>query len=84
MELVVGIEPTTCGLRYRCSAIEPHQHICEGGISDPRFRFIITYLYYLINNRSPAHYECAALPSEPSWRLRHMTILILYKAHVNH
>ena len=26
MELVTGVEPATCGLRYRCSAIEPHQH----------------------------------------------------------
>ena len=25
MELVTGVEPATCGLRYRCSAIEPHQ-----------------------------------------------------------
>lgn len=27
MELVTGFEPTTRGLRYRCSAVEPHQHI---------------------------------------------------------
>ena len=27
VELVVGIEPTTCSLRMSCSAIEPHQHI---------------------------------------------------------
>ena len=26
MELMVGIEPTTCSLRVNCSAIEPHQH----------------------------------------------------------
>ena len=26
LELVTGVEPATCGLRYRCSAIEPHQH----------------------------------------------------------
>ena len=25
VELVTGVEPATCGLRYRCSAIEPHQ-----------------------------------------------------------
>ena len=27
MELMVGIEPTTCSLRVNCSAIEPHQRI---------------------------------------------------------
>ena len=27
VELVKGIEPPTCGLRYRCSTFEPHQHI---------------------------------------------------------
>ena len=27
LELVVGIEPTTCSLRMSCSAIEPHQLI---------------------------------------------------------
>ena len=26
VELVTGFEPTTRGLRYRCSAVEPHQH----------------------------------------------------------
>ncbi len=26
MELVVGVEPTTCWLQVSCSAIEPHQH----------------------------------------------------------
>lgn len=26
LELMVGIEPTTCSLRVNCSAIEPHQH----------------------------------------------------------
>ena len=25
LELMVGIEPTTCSLRVNCSAIEPHQ-----------------------------------------------------------
>ena len=25
LELVTGFEPTTRGLRYRCSAVEPHQ-----------------------------------------------------------
>ena len=27
MELVIGVEPTTCWLQISCSAIEPHQHI---------------------------------------------------------
>ena len=27
MELVIGVEPTTCWLQVSCSAIEPHQHI---------------------------------------------------------
>ena len=40
LELVRGIEPPTCGLRYRCSAIEPHQHIYEDGISDPVFTLL--------------------------------------------
>ena len=26
MELVIGVEPTTCWLQISCSAIEPHQH----------------------------------------------------------
>jgi hypothetical protein len=26
-ELVVGLEPTTCGLRNRCSTTELHQHL---------------------------------------------------------
>lgn len=43
------------------SAIEPHQHICEGGISDPS-SLIITYSFYLINNHRPAVYDTAALP----------------------
>ena len=25
MELVMGFEPATCGLRYRCSTVELHQ-----------------------------------------------------------
>ena len=29
LELVTGFEPTTRGLRYRCSAVEPHQHCTE-------------------------------------------------------
>ena len=27
LELMVGIEPTTCSLRVNCSAIEPHQPV---------------------------------------------------------
>ena len=27
LELVIGVEPTTCWLQISCSAIEPHQHI---------------------------------------------------------
>ena len=27
MELVIGIEPTTCWLQVSCSTVEPHQHI---------------------------------------------------------
>ena len=26
LELVIGVEPTTCWLQISCSAIEPHQH----------------------------------------------------------
>ena len=28
MELVIGIEPTTCWLQVSCSTVEPHQHMC--------------------------------------------------------
>ena len=27
LELVIGIEPTTCWLQVSCSTVEPHQHI---------------------------------------------------------
>ncbi len=37
LELVVGIEPTTCSLRMSCSAIEPHKHIEEGVCCHPQF-----------------------------------------------
>ena len=30
MELVIGIEPTTCWLQVSCSTVEPHQHINGG------------------------------------------------------
>ena len=41
LELVNGIEPSTCSLRMSCSAIEPHQHffICP---------LIIQYLFAII------------------------------------
>ena len=29
LELVIGVEPTTCWLQISCSAIEPHQHFIQ-------------------------------------------------------
>ena len=37
MELVNGVEPSTCWLQISCSAIEPHQHSMELGIIDASF-----------------------------------------------
>ena len=54
VELVIGIEPTTCGLQGRCSTIEPHQHIAaprsgfvdkagtSGAINQPSFNILRT------------------------------------------
>ena len=34
MELVIGVEPTTCWLQISCSAIEPHQHLLADSCAD--------------------------------------------------
>ncbi len=34
LELMVGIEPTACALRVRCSTAEPHQHDIMIGKTD--------------------------------------------------
>ena len=42
LELVTGFEPTTRGLRYRCSAVEPHQHI---------YKNILLLYFYIFNKK---------------------------------
>ncbi len=36
MELVIGIEPTTCWLQVSCSTVEPHQHFYFGDLEGAR------------------------------------------------
>ena len=44
MELVNGVEPSTCWLQISCSAIEPHQH-------SSWIRLVFTRLIHYINRR---------------------------------
>ena len=43
MELVIGVEPTTCWLQISCSAIEPHQQSRTVDIITERFWFVNTF-----------------------------------------
>ena len=43
MELVIGVEPTTCWLQISCSAIEPHQHHRTDIIIAEVRRFVNTF-----------------------------------------
>jgi hypothetical protein len=45
MELVRGIEPPTCGLQNRCSAIELHQLDCHGWIDVTHISEKLTTVY---------------------------------------
>ena len=52
LELVIGVEPTTCWLQISCSAIEPHQRIIRCvprgniGIITQRFLFVKSFFWY--------------------------------------
>ena len=41
VELVVGIEPTTCGLQSRCSTVEPYQHDGRPTLFSRRYASVI-------------------------------------------
>ena len=45
MELVNGVEPSTCWLQISCSAIEPHQHIC------PATHLILSHKKQFVNRK---------------------------------
>ena len=51
MELVNGVEPSTCWLQISCSAIEPHQHIVLNG-----GRFYRRLWYYTTSKRLCQHF----------------------------
>ena len=50
MELIIGLEPTTCWLQISCSTIEPYQHICE-------FYLIVTSTRWRPTSAYGTHHE---------------------------
>ena len=66
MELVIGVEPTTCWLQISCSAIEPHQQM--GVCSSPKK---CTWCLEVESNHRHQDFQSCALPTELSrhkWR----------------
>ena len=58
MELVNGVEPSTCWLQISCSAIEPHQHVCSPFFATARViiaqqnRFVNRFLQKILKEKN--------------------------------
>ena len=47
LELVIGVEPTTCWLQISCSAIEPHQHLIS--LPDYPQRLVLYHITFILS-----------------------------------